>query len=375
MKKRTEPLETPDAARDIGFLRQCTPTTLPLNTGPILVATGAALFAMTNAASTAFYRRGGTIITVYLVRCVVVFIANCITTLIVDGKDAAAHVFLLRSGSQSSSNFAYIRGLLGSAQSLGLNIALIFVTFADAFTIFKGVDSVSTVLIARALLDRGERLTIQELACGALTLAGVVLIAQPPLLFGDSAAHVNALALGVAAFAGSLSAGFSVITRVLSKAGGAHAAHLSPAMLLSHKLVVMWLFFAAVGLLGYLTGLSNAPGFGWMRFKMPEELTDWSILALHCILTLGAQLALAAGYATTRAGIGGFLQLTELAWVYCIDVTILAEPTNLYASLGTMLVFASAVAVLQVQSATKADGSAAASGKGLKESLLPTAAK
>ena len=81
-------------------------------------------------------------------------------------------------------------------------------------------------------------------------------------------------------------------------------------------------------------------------------------------------MALAAGYATTRAGIGGFLQLTELAWVYLIDVTLLAEPTNLFATLGTALVFASAVAVLQVSppQTVKAEATSPA----LREGLLPT---
>lgn len=349
--------------------------------GPILVAFGAGLFACTNAASTAYYRRGGTIITVYLIRCIIVYAFNGAIALIAGNRATATNVVLLRTGHRDSSNFAYFRGALGSAQALGLNIALVFVTFADAFTIFKGVDSLSTVLIARTLLDSSERLSLPELLCGVLTLAGVVLIAQPPLLFGDAAAHTNGMALGIAALAGSLSAAFSVITRVLSKAG---SAQLSPAHLLSHKLVVMFSWFAAVGLVGRLTGLAEQPSFHWMRFQLPADGTDWAILALHCALTLGAQLSLAAGYATTRAGIGGFLQLTELAWVYAIDVTILAEPTSLFASFGTILVFASALLVLQVGSSTsgKAGQTSAAPAtkemgpsSSLRESLLPPGAQ
>ena len=63
---------------------------------------------------------------------------------------------------------------------------------------------------------------------------------------------------------------------------------------------------------------------------------------------LAAQLALAAGYATTRAGISAFLQLTELAWVYLLDVTALGEPTSVLASLGTALVFGSALAAARI---------------------------
>ena len=293
--------------------------------GPLLVATGAALFACTNAASTAFYRHGGTVITVYLIRCIVVYIFNVAVVAISSGPDEALCVLLQQSGDRRSSAYAYIRGLLGSAQSAGLNIALVLMTFSDAFTVFVGFSSLFTVLIARWMLDQSERLAPAELAAGGATLIGVVLIAQPPLLFGVGAVPVSALALAIAALAGSLSAGFSVVTRVLSRSGSAHAAHMSPAMLLSHKLGVMLAFFVALWLIGLLTHASERSAFAWMRFRAPSHFVDWALLGAHCVFTLGAQLALAAGYATTRAGIGGFLQSSELAWVYLLDVSARAR--------------------------------------------------
>jgi hypothetical protein len=51
----------------------------------------------------------------------------------------------------------------------------------------------------------------------------------------------------------------------------------------------------------------------------------------------------------TRAGIAAFLQLTEIAWVYAVDVTVLGEPTSRLATLGTVVVFISAVGVAAVQ--------------------------
>ena len=359
----------------------------PGASGPLLIAFGAALFACTNAASTAYYRRGGTIITVYVIRCVVVYAANGALVWAAEGRAAACRTVLCQSGRADSSRRAYLRGLLGSAQAFGLNLALVFATFADVFTVFKGVDSVSTVVMTRTLLDGGERLTLRELACGALTLVGIVLIAQPPMLFGAAAAaaaaaRTSAPALAIAALAGTLSAGFGVFTRVLSRAGGPHAAHLPPAMLLSHKLVVMLSFFGAVGLVGRAARLDELGGFEWLRLRPPAGAADWALLGLHCAFTLGAQLALAAGYATTRAGVGGFLQLTELAWVYLIDVTLLAEPTDACASLGTAVVFGSALAVLQASAARggAADADAPKVGVGggastraaeLREELLP----
>ena len=59
-----------------------------------------------------------------------------------------------------------------------------------------------------------------------------------------------------------------------------------------------------------------------------------------------AQLVTAAGYATTRAGIAAFLQLTELAWVYLLDVAALREPTSILATLGSAVVFVGAVAAV-----------------------------
>ena len=59
---------------------------------------------------------------------------------------------------------------------------------------------------------------------------------------------------------------------------------------------------------------------------------------------LAAQLMTAAGYATTRAGIAVFLQMTELAWVYMLDITALHESTSLCATLGSAIVFVAALA-------------------------------
>ena len=45
-----------------------------------------------------------------------------------------------------------------------------------------------------------------------------------------------------------------------------------------------------------------------------------------------------------RTELVAFLQLTELPWVYLIDITALGEPTSALATAGSALVFASAVA-------------------------------
>ena len=68
----------------------------------------------------------------------------------------------------------------------------------------------ATVILSRALLGSSERLSPGELACGLLTLCGIVLVAQgltQPSAAGDAAAGdaaVSVAGVAVAAVAGVL---------------------------------------------------------------------------------------------------------------------------------------------------------------------------
>jgi hypothetical protein len=52
---------------------------------------------------------------------------------------------------------------------------------------------------------------------------------------------------------------------------------------------------------------------------------------------------MAAGFATTRAGLAAFLALSELAFAYLLGVLALGEPTSARSALGTAIVFCSVV--------------------------------
>eukprot|EP00966_Prymnesium_polylepis_P222380 5144985-Prymnesium_polylepis.1 len=134
-----------------------------------------------------------------------------------------------------------------------------------------------------------------------------------------------------------------------------------PPLLLNYLLTVMFTFFSAAAALGRATGLADVAGFEWLRLVWPSGAVDWSLLALHCACTLTAQLVTAMGYATTRAGIAGFLQMTELAWVYVLDVTVLRESTSAMASLGSAVVLGSAM--MATRSGGAAGGGGASSEK------------
>ena len=352
------------------------PTSLRDARGPFLVTLAAFIFAGANACATAIYRRGGTIVTVFLLRCFVVYVFNGIIVARREGRAAAAPLLLLRTGRRRSSLMATARSATGALLGILLNLSFVLLTFADAFTIFKGVDTLVTIVVSRVLLGSAEKLRLRELGCGALTLFGLLLIARPTFLFGPAEdrgspelvstaastpgvdddevfeglpiALPTVVSLGgflVATCAGVFSGGFNVFTRALSRKGGPHEGHLPPAMLLSYFMVVVWIHVALLTLIAHLSGLAERKGFEWTRLRLPTLPYDWFLLGLYCLGILTGQLAMAAGYATTRAGIAAFLALTELAFSYLLGVTALGEPTSLLASLGTAVVFGSVGAI------------------------------
>ena len=318
-------------------------------TGSVLILSGAFVFASANAAVTASFRRGFvTIVTAYLIRCVAVYAANIALVALRDGGRTAANVALLRIERPDSARKSLARAISGSLMGVFLNWSFVLLTFADSFTIFKGVDTIATVVFARLSLGTAERLTARELLCGASTFLGILMIAQPPMLFGALATPrdvrpVTANGLALAVVAGALSAGNSVLTRVLTRAGGPH--EVAPAMLLSHLLVVGFCLFASLSLAGEASGVAEAAGWEWLRFRPPSDATDAALLATYSAGVLAAQLLMAEGYQTTRAGIGAFLALTELGFVFALDALVLREPTSWLAAAGTAVVFAGATGV------------------------------
>lgn len=315
--------------------------------GPLLVTTAAFIFAGANATATAIYRRGGTVCTTFLLRCVMVYIFNGVLVACREGRAASLRVLLLRTGRTGSSCGATARSLVGAFMGVTMNVSFLFLTFGDAFTVFKGTDTISTVIVSRVTLGHSERLATRELACGGLTFVGIILIAQPPLLFGGGVRVVSAAGVAIAIVAGVGSAGFNVLTRALSRKGGPHEGHLPPPMLLSYFMCVVFACVGAIALLAETTGLSAVDGWEWTRMARPRHTADWLLLLLYGAGILTGQLLMAAGYRTTRAGVGAFLALTELAFAYLLDVLALHEPTSALGGLGTAIVFGSAFLTLR----------------------------
>ena len=375
-----------------------------LSSGTFRVALGAAFFAATNAAATALYRRNGsTVVSLYIIRSPIIYLANVLlvstlnqhtTTNNNEGSDhprqeTAIDVLLLRTGSHEASKLALLRSFLNSIKAVLLSVGFVFLTYADAFVIFKGVAVCGTIIVARKLLGGNEKLLPQELLCGIFVAIGILLIAPPTSLSSvfDSESEsspsssrsllrrlvegyqterilaededdsgpdwVPRQTAGVALVvsAGLLSAFSGTLMRLLSESAGPHKA--TPSMLLSYLMV---LFFIVNGFVAIVIGPlvigyeadhdgGDPSAWAWTRFIWPQDKIDWALVATNCSCTLAAHLATAAGYQTTRAGIVAFLQLTEIPWVYLLDVLALGESTTTMKSMGSAIVFVSAVAV------------------------------
>ena len=199
---------------------------------------------------------------------------------------------------------------------------------------------------------------MSEIGCGsgAVTLVGLVLIAQPPILFGDDVAAVSLAGLCIAVIGGLCSASFNLFTRELSRDGRPLGA-VTPPLLLSYFMVVVFLCVATIGLVAKATGLDSVPGFEWTKFTWPHGF-DWFLILLYCAGILSGQLTMTAGalpivqtcvlrmdggagFATTRAGIAAILAVSEIAFAYVLDIVALKEPTNGFATAGTAIVFGS----------------------------------
>lgn len=310
--------------------------------GPVLLVTGALMFASANASAKVLYTHGAVnIISIFLLRSLVVYLMNAALVFAGVGgapRSAVAGVLLLRAGSRRTHMLTLMRSLLGAGGIVTLNISFAaFLTFADAFAIFLGLATMLSILGARFLLGASERSSWRVLLGGIATVVGIVFVTQPSAIFGAvDAEPPSAVGVAVAVAAAVLISGFSLLTRLLSRTGPAATALVSPALLLSYYMVVLGCC-ASVAMIGARLLPGETPS--WARLVLPTCAKDWACYFGYCALILLGQLLNAFGMGRTLAGVGAILMVTELPFAYLVDVFVLQEPTNALASVGAAVVF------------------------------------
>ena len=189
-----------------------------------------------------------------------------------------------------------LRGVLGFVALSSFYYAVIHLPLADA-TVIQYTNPVFTALLAGLFL--AERLRGLELALILLSLAGVVVMTRPTLIFGGEAAALDPLATGVA-LTGALFSGAAYVT---VRALGA-----------TEEPLVVVFYFALVSTVLSLPLV--IPSDAW------PQGADWGLLAGVGVSTYLGQIWLTEGLRRERAGRAmavGYLQIVFAAvWGFLI---------------------------------------------------------
>ena len=307
--------------------------------GPIIILAGAFLFAAANITAKTVYMHGVSVLSLFIVRGIVVYLMNVALEAGRSGRAAAARVATLQVGSARIARLCCLRSVSGFSCLVMLNVSFQLITLADAFALLLCASTFVTMVLARVVLGTTERLSVHIVSSGAVGILGVLLITQPQALFSGSSPPATG-GVVLASAAGVVFSAFNVLSRVLGRAatesGGRSAA--SPAMLLSYYMVVVELGSLIGAVAIRLAGASEAAP-PWARMAMPTDGRTWALTGVYCVCILLGQLLLARGYGMLPAGRAAILALSELCFAWVLDVSVLREPTNSLAAAGTATVF------------------------------------
>lgn len=218
-----------------------------------------------------------------------------------------------------------LRGVLGF---LGLSCffyALTHLPLGDA-TVIMYINPMFVALLAAVVLR--ERVGAVEIGAVLVSLAGVVLVARPTLLFGArGGAPLDMVAVGVAFLAACFSAGAYTTVRAL---GG----KVDP-------LVVVFYF--------PLIATPAALPYAWPSLRWPT-LYEWALLIGVGVFTQLAQIAMTRGLALERASRATSITYLQIVFAYCWGIVIFGEVPSWWSALGAALIMGSALAVVRSRS-------------------------
>ncbi|XP_046888273.1 solute carrier family 35 member G1 [Hypomesus transpacificus] len=181
--------------------------------------------------------------------------------------------------------YLVLRGLLGSNAMILLYYAVQQMPLADA-TVIMFSNPVFTSLLAWIFLK--EKCTIWDCVFTVFTLAGVILIARPPFLFGARTEgiegdYTNHLKGTIAAFGGAIAAAFVFV--VLRKMGKS-----------VHYYLSVW-YYAVMGFIECIIALSVME-----EWTLPFCGRDRWILMLIAVLGIAGQIFLTKALQIEKAG-------------------------------------------------------------------------
>lgn len=211
----------------------------------------------------------------------------------------------------------WLRGTLGFAGLSCVYAALTHLPLAEA-TVLQYLHPSITAILAGCFL--GEALTRRLAFATASSLLGVLLVAHPESVFGDSGAPLDPLWVGVAIAGASFSAAAYVVVRRLAREENA---------------LVIVFYFPLVTV--PLAIPAMVPVFVW------PSVPDWWLLLGVGIATQIGQVSLTRGLARLRAGPGTALSYLQVLFAACWGFLVFGERPDRWTWLGGGAILASAI--------------------------------
>jgi drug/metabolite transporter (DMT)-like permease len=204
-----------------------------------------------------------------------------------------------------------LRGLLGFGALSCFYFALVHLPLADA-TVIQYTNPAFTAVFAVFVL--AERMRRREVACLALTLLGVVLVARPAFIFGSGA--LPGVPTAVALLGAILSAAAYVVVRMLGS---------------EHHLVVIF-YFAVISSVGAVPGTL-------MHSVLPTG-PELLLLAGVGVTTHLGQIFMTRGLHLERAGRATAAGLVQIVFAGVLGAIFFAQIPDPPALAGAALVIA-----------------------------------
>ena len=234
------------------------------------------------------------------------------------------------------------RSLCGLAAFSCATYSFGIMPLGDATSIFM-TSPVWAALIARLVL--GEKLKLVDVLANACAMAGVVLVARPPLLFGqpvpgpfsttnatnatngsaDPASPLSSVGALVMLIGAMFVGSGACAVRLIKRYGPVHPA------VIAHAYAFTTICVSPLGLL--LPGQSPRVAAG-----LQDPLLAWLYCVGVGVLAVPNQLLFQAGLLRTPAGLGSMMRMVDVPSAFLLQVLLFGETPHLLSVIGAVVI-------------------------------------
>ncbi|NXG49930.1 S35G1 protein, partial [Psilopogon haemacephalus] len=227
-------------------------------------------------------------------------------------------------GPKGKRMFLFFRGLLGSTAMVLLYYAFQVMPLADA-TVITFSSPVFTSLLAWIFLK--EKYSAWDFLFTLFAIAGVVLIARPPFLFGSDVtglegSYTDHVKGTIAAVASAVSGAATLV--IIRKVGKS-----------VHYFLSIW-YYAVIGLFGCVIAL-----FVMNEWSLPSCGRDRVLLILIGLLGLGGQIFLTKALQIEKAGPVAIMKTMDVVFAFILQILFLNHLPTWWTVGGALCVVAS----------------------------------